>query len=68
MPPLRVATWNVRQLKDDRSAVVDVLRSLDADVVALQEPPRGPRGRSRLRGLAHDAGLAVAVAGGGART
>jgi endonuclease/exonuclease/phosphatase family metal-dependent hydrolase len=68
VPPLRVATWNLRQLKDDRSAVVEVLRALDADVVAVQEPPRGPAGRSRLRRLAHDAGLAVAVAGGGART
>lgn len=68
MPPLRIATWNLRQLKDDRSAVVEVLRALDADVVAVQEPPRGPAGRSRLRRLAHEAGLAVAVAGGGART
>ncbi|WP_225755047.1 endonuclease/exonuclease/phosphatase family protein [Actinotalea sp. Marseille-Q4924] len=68
MPSLRVVTWNLRQLKDDRSAVVDVIRALDADVVAVQEPPRGPWGRSRLRRLAHDAGLTVAVAGGGART
>nr|WP_297429558.1 endonuclease/exonuclease/phosphatase family protein [uncultured Actinotalea sp.] len=66
--PLRVATWNLRQLKDDRAAVVDVLRALDADVVAVQEPPRGPAGRSRLRRLAQEAGLEVAVAGGGART
>jgi endonuclease/exonuclease/phosphatase family metal-dependent hydrolase len=65
---LRVATWNLRQVKDDRAAVVDVLRALEADVVAVQEPPRGPAGRSRLRRLAHDAGLEVAVAGGGART
>lgn len=65
---LRVLTFNVRGLKDDRAAVVEVLRSAAPDVVALQEPPRGPSGRSKLRALAHDAGLVVAVGGGGART
>lgn len=65
---LRVATYNVRGLKDDRSAVVQVLRAYAADVVAMQEPPRGPFGRLRLRRLAEAAGLAVVVSGGGART
>ncbi|MDT0166905.1 endonuclease/exonuclease/phosphatase family protein [Actinotalea sp. AC32] len=65
---LRVLTYNVRQLRDDAGAVVAVLREADADVVALQEPPRLLTGRRRLRRLAADAGLTVAVAGGGART
>jgi endonuclease/exonuclease/phosphatase family metal-dependent hydrolase len=65
---LRVATFNVRGLRDDRAAVVHVLREAGADVVALQEPPRGPLGRVRTRRLAEAAGLEVAVRGGGART
>lgn len=68
MPPLRVMTYNVRQLRDDRSAVVRVLRAADPDVVAIQEPPRGPVGRFRLRRAAQAAGLVPVVSGGGART
>lgn len=65
---LRVMTYNVRQLKDDRAAVVRVLRAAAPDVVALQEPPRGPLGRQRLRRVAEAAGLEPVVSGGGART
>src|SRR5450830_1490309 len=66
--PLRVMTYNVRQLRGDRAAVVQVLRNCRADVVALQEPPRGPFGRLRLRRVAEQAGLVPVVSGGGART
>jgi endonuclease/exonuclease/phosphatase family metal-dependent hydrolase len=65
---LRLLTFNVRQLRDDASAVARVLRSSGADVVALQERPRGPMGGRRLRRLARSAGYDVAVAGGGSRT
>lgn len=65
---LRVMTFNVRGLRDDRAAVVEVLREAAPDVVAVQEPPRGPAGRRRLERLARAADLEVAVAGGGART
>ena len=65
---LRVLTFNVRQLKDDVDAVVAVLRDTDADVVAVQEPPRGPTGRRRLRTVARRAGYEPAVSGGAART
>src|SRR5690606_38786677 len=65
---LRVMTYNVRGLKDDEAAVVEVLRAATPDVVALQEPPRGPLGRRRLARLAERAGLEVLVGGGGART
>ena len=69
MTALRVMTYNVRMLKDDRAAVAAVLRECDPDVVALQEPPRGgPLGRRRLRRVAAEAGLELVVAGGGART
>lgn len=68
MARIRVLTWNIHGLKEDRDAVVRTLRSAEPDVVAVQEPPRGPFGRRRLANLARDAGLTVAVAGGGART
>ncbi len=62
-------TYNIRMLKDDRAAVVSVLREAAPDVVALQEPPRGGiLGRWRLWRVAAEAGLEVVVAGGGART
>lgn len=61
-------TFNVRRLRDDRDAVVALLREAEADVVAIQEPPRGPTGRGRLARLAREAGLEVAVAGVGSAT
>ncbi|MFZ0322928.1 MAG: endonuclease/exonuclease/phosphatase family protein [Actinomycetes bacterium] len=60
---LRIVTWNVRSLRDDRLAVVQVLRSLAPDVVALQEVPRFLRSRSRLAALARESGLLVACGG-----
>jgi len=68
MPQFRVMTYNIRQLRDDRSAVVRVLCSAAPDVVAIQEPPRGPVGRFRLRRAAEAAGLVPVVSGWGART
>lgn len=69
MTALRVMTYNIRMLNDDRAAVLSVLRDCAPDVVAIQEPPRwGLLGRWRLGRLATEAGLVVVVAGRGART
>lgn len=65
---LRLLTYNIHQLRDDADAVREVLVASRADVVAVQEPPRGPRGAARLRDLAWSAGYDVAVVGGAART
>lgn len=65
---LRVMSYNVHMLRDDGGALREVLRREAPDVVALQEPPRGPLGRGRLRRLAEDTGLVPVVSGGGART
>jgi endonuclease/exonuclease/phosphatase family metal-dependent hydrolase len=65
---LRLLTYNIHQLRDDADAIRDVLIASRADVVAVQEPPRGPRGAARLRRLSWSAGYQVAVVGGGART
>ena len=64
MVDLRIASYNLRSLRDDRSAVVRVLRGLDADVVCLQEVPRFWRWRSRCAALARESGL-LYVGGGG---
>jgi endonuclease/exonuclease/phosphatase family metal-dependent hydrolase len=61
-------TYNVKGLKVDRSAAVEVVRAEQPDVLAVQEPPRGPLGRWRLRRFAAEVGLAPVVNGRGART
>lgn len=65
---LRVMTYNLRGLREEVDALVDVVRAARPDVLAVQEPPRGLAGRVRLRRFAARTGLRVAVGGGGART
>ena len=60
---LRVVSYNVHGLRDDRGALVSVVRELDPDVLIVQEAPRRFRWRTRNAHLAHDLGL-VYVAGG----
>lgn len=57
---LRVATWNVHDLKDDVEAAVRVVRALDPDVLCLQEVPRRPFSGRRVAGFARRCGLAFA--------
>ncbi len=64
MVKLRIVTYNVRSLRDDRAAVVRTLRELDADVACIQEAPRFFRWRSKCAALARESGL-LYVAGGG---
>jgi endonuclease/exonuclease/phosphatase family metal-dependent hydrolase len=54
---LRVLSYNVRSLRDDRRAVAEVIRSVDPDVVCLQEAPRFWRWRSKCAELARRSGL-----------
>ncbi|ANS78209.1 hypothetical protein SGUI_0813 [Serinicoccus hydrothermalis] len=42
MPSLRVASYNLRGLKDDAGAAAEVVRALAPDVLLLQEVPRYP--------------------------
>jgi endonuclease/exonuclease/phosphatase family metal-dependent hydrolase len=60
---LRVATYNIRALRDDRRAVVRVITALDADLVCVQEAPRFLFWRHNCRQLAADCGLKV-IGGG----
>lgn len=59
----RVATYNIRSLRDDGGAVARVLRAIDPDVVCIQEAPRFLFSRRTCRRLARAAGLSI-VGGG----
>ena len=61
--PLRVASYNVHSLRDDRRALAAVVRSLVPDVLILQEAPRRFRWRTKCARLAHAFGLYYAEGG-----
>jgi endonuclease/exonuclease/phosphatase family metal-dependent hydrolase len=63
MTKLRVLSYNVHSLRDDRAALSAVVRGLEPDVAILQEAPRRFRWRTRSASLAHDFGLVVAAGG-----
>jgi endonuclease/exonuclease/phosphatase family metal-dependent hydrolase len=60
---VRIATYNIRSLRDDRASVVRVIEAMRADVVCLQETPRLLFGPTLCRRLADDLGMAM-IAGG----
>jgi endonuclease/exonuclease/phosphatase family metal-dependent hydrolase len=60
---LRVLTYNVRSMRDDREALGRVIRSAEPDVVLVQESPRFARWRSLCAELARRSNLVV-VSGG----
>jgi len=61
--PLRVLSWNVHGLKDDRDALVGLVRELAPDVLVMQEAPRRFRWRQKSATLAGECGLVVAAGG-----
>lgn len=61
---VRLLTYNVRSLRDDRGALVRVIRACAPDVVCVQEAPRFFRWRKHAARLAAKSGLFVL--GGGA--
>jgi endonuclease/exonuclease/phosphatase family metal-dependent hydrolase len=63
MVPLRVLTYNVHGLKDDRAALVGLVRELEPDAVIVQEAPRRFRWRHKCAALADDLGMVVAAGG-----
>lgn len=58
---LRVASYNVRSMKDDVAALGRVITVLRADVLCVQEAPRFLRWRHRRGLLAASGGLTVAA-------
>jgi endonuclease/exonuclease/phosphatase family metal-dependent hydrolase len=63
VPTLRLLSYNVRSMRDDRDALARVIRSAEPDVVCVQEAPRFLRWRSTCAALARSSGLVV-VGGG----
>lgn len=63
MTRLRLLTYNVRSLRDDRHAVAALIRAAAPDVACIQEAPRFARWRSLCAGLAADAGMLVVTGG-----
>jgi endonuclease/exonuclease/phosphatase family metal-dependent hydrolase len=63
VPILRLLSYNVRSMRDDRAALARVIRSAEPDVVCVQEAPRFLRWRSTCAALARSCGLVV-VGGG----
>src|SRR5689334_3091678 len=60
---LRVVSYNVHGLKDDRAALIEVVRDLAPDVLIVQEAPRRFRWRHKCAALADDVGMVVAAGG-----
>lgn len=56
---MRVLSYNVRSLRDDRDAVAAVVRQCRPDVVCVQEAPRFLRWRSKRAALARLSGMVV---------
>jgi endonuclease/exonuclease/phosphatase family metal-dependent hydrolase len=61
--PLRVMSYNVHGLSDDRPALVGLVRDLAPDVLIVQEAPRRFRWRHKCAALADDTGLVFAAGG-----
>ena len=60
---MRLLTYNVRSLRDDKVAVAAVIRACDADVVCIQEAPRFFRWRSKCAALARESGMFIVTGG-----
>ena len=61
--PLRVVSYNVHSLRDDRGALAAVVRSLEPDVLIVQEAPRRFRWRTKCARLARSFGLYYGTGG-----
>lgn len=54
---LRVASYNLRDFKDDADAAARVVRTINPDVLCLQEVPRHPLAGNRIASFAARCGL-----------
>lgn len=60
---VRLLSYNVRSLRDDKHAVATVIRACKPDVVCVQEVPRFFRWRTKCAELASESGLFVVTGG-----
>jgi endonuclease/exonuclease/phosphatase family metal-dependent hydrolase len=61
---LRLLSWNLHALKDDRRALTSLVRDLDPDVMCVQEAPKFLRWRAKAAALARECGLLYVTGGG----
>ncbi|MGH8891919.1 MAG: endonuclease/exonuclease/phosphatase family protein [Actinomycetes bacterium] len=61
---MRVLSWNMHGLRDDRRALVRVVREADPDVACVQEAPKYLRWRAKCAALARHCGLLYVTGGG----
>lgn len=62
--PYTVMSYNIKQLSMDVAAAALIIHDAAPDVLAIQEPPKWWRGRSRTKAFARQIGM-VCVASGG---
>ncbi len=60
---VRVLSYNIRSMRDDRAALARVIRACAPDVVCVQEAPRFVRWRKHAARLARGSGLVVVTGG-----
>jgi endonuclease/exonuclease/phosphatase family metal-dependent hydrolase len=60
---VRVLSYNVRSMRDDRAALARVIRACAPDIVCVQEAPRFFRWRKHAAWLASESGLVVVTGG-----
>lgn len=60
---VRLLSYNVRSLRDDKHAVATVIKACEPDVVCVQEAPRFVRWRTKCAELASESGLFVVTGG-----
>lgn len=60
---VRLLSYNVRSLRDDKHAVAEVIKAWEPDVVCVQEAPRFFRWRAKCAELASESGLFVVTGG-----
>lgn len=63
MTKVRILSYNLHSLRDDRRALAQVVRDIAPDVAILQEAPRRFRWRQKSAGLARD--FELVIGGGG---
>jgi endonuclease/exonuclease/phosphatase family metal-dependent hydrolase len=62
-PRLRVLSYNVHGLSDDRDALASAVRTVAPDIAVVQEAPRRFRWRARSAAMAHSFGMLYAAGG-----
>ena len=61
MTKIRLLSYNLRSLRDDKNALVRIIRALRPDIACFQETPRFFGWRQKVRALARRCDLRVAV-------